>query len=74
MVDIFLHFKGRIKTSFGIGTFLSNDVEGVKPLSMVMKLVKVNGNPVAKISDSPGKNLCEDQEFVDYLKKVFEVN
>ncbi len=74
MVEVFLHFKGRIKTSFGIGTFLSNDVEGVEPLSMVMKLVKVNGNPVAKISDSPGKNLCEDQQFVDYLKKVYEVN
>ena len=73
MVDLFLHFKGRINTSFGIGTFLSNDVEGVKPLSMVMKLVKVNGKPVAKISDSPGKTLCEDQQFVDYLKKVYDV-
>lgn len=73
MVDIFLHFRGRINTSFGIGTFLSNDVDGVTPLSMVMKLVRVNGQPVAKISDSPGKNLCEDKQFVDYLKKVYEV-
>lgn len=74
MVDIFLHFKGRIQTSYGIGTFLSNNVVGVKPVNMVMKLIKVNGKPVAKISDSSGKNLCEDQEFVAYLKKVFAVD
>lgn len=74
MVTLFLRFRGRIKTSFGIGTFLSNDVRGVTPLNIVMKLVRVNGKPVAKISDAPGKNLCEDPEFVSYLKKVFEVN
>jgi nicotinate phosphoribosyltransferase len=73
MVDIFLHFKGRIQTSFGIGTFLSNDLEDVTPVNMVMKLIKVNGKPVAKISDTPGKNLCEDAAFVEYLKKVFDV-
>jgi len=74
MVDIFLHFRGRINTSFGIGTFLSNHLDGVKPLSMVMKLVRVNGRPVAKISDSPGKTLCEDQQFVDRLKRAYKVN
>lgn len=73
MVDIFLHFKGRIQTSFGIGTFLSNDLYDVTPVNMVMKLIKVNGKPVAKISDTPGKNLCEDAAFVEYLKKVFDV-
>lgn len=74
MVEVFLRFRGRIKTSFGIGTFLSNDVDGVEPLNMVMKLVKVNGRPVAKISDSKGKNLCDDQNFVNYLKDVYKVD
>ena len=74
MVNIFLHFRGRIKTSFGIGTFLSNNLEEVSPINMVMKLVRVNGKPVAKISDSPGKNLCEDDGFVAYLKSVYDVD
>lgn len=73
MVEVFLYFKGRIQTSYGIGTFLSNDVTDVTPLNMVMKLVQVNGNPVAKLSDSPGKNLCDDQAFVNYLKRVYKV-
>ncbi|GAB5381104.1 MAG: nicotinate phosphoribosyltransferase [Aliiglaciecola sp.] len=74
MVEVFLRFRGKIKTSFGIGTFLSNDVEGAEPLNMVMKLVRVNGRPVAKISDSKGKNLCEDENFVNYLKDVYKVD
>ena len=66
------HFDGRINTSFGIGTNITNDV-GVKPLSIVIKLVRVNGNPVAKISDEPAKAICEDPEFLSYLKKVYQV-
>lgn len=72
MIDIAEHFKGRIKTSFGIGTNLTNDV-GVKPLSMVIKLVRMNDNPVAKISDEPSKAICEDSEFLNYLMKVYNV-
>lgn len=64
------HFKDRALVNFGIGTYLTNDV-GVKPLSIVMKLVRVNGNPVAKISDEPAKVICEDAEFLSYLKKVY---
>jgi len=64
------HFAGRIKTSFGIGTWLTNDV-GLKPLNIVLKMVTCNNKPVAKISDSPGKGMCNDEEFVTYLKKVF---
>ncbi|EGR3229462.1 nicotinate phosphoribosyltransferase [Vibrio parahaemolyticus] len=73
-VDIYNHFKGRIKMSFGIGTFLTADmdIEGFKAMNMVMKLVETNGKPVAKLSDSPGKTMCEDEEFITYLKKVFD--
>ena len=66
------HFCGRINTSFGIGTNLTNDV-GVKPLQIVMKMVECNGNPVAKISDSAGKGMCEDAEFLTYLKRVYKI-
>lgn len=57
--------------SFGIGTNLTNDFDNVTPLQIVMKLVNVNHKPVAKISDNPKKGMCKDQEFLDYLQKVF---
>jgi nicotinate phosphoribosyltransferase len=38
-----------------------------------MKLTRCNGQPVAKLSDSPGKTMCQDQEYVTYLRKVFSV-
>lgn len=69
-LELFNYFKGNIRTSFGIGTNLTNDV-GLKPLNIVMKMVRCNGKPVAKISDSEGKGMCEDEEYVNYLKKVF---
>jgi nicotinate phosphoribosyltransferase len=64
------HFKDRAKVSFGIGTNLTNDFTDVKPLNIVMKVVTACGKPVAKISDSAGKTMCEDEAFLSYLKKV----
>jgi nicotinate phosphoribosyltransferase len=49
---------------------LSNDT-GIEPLDVVMKLVSCNTQPVAKLSDSPGKTLCSDATFLAYLKQVF---
>ncbi|MFS0827006.1 nicotinate phosphoribosyltransferase [Pseudomonas phoenicis] len=65
---------GRINVSFGIGTQLTCDIPGVQPMNMVIKMTACNGAPVAKISDSPGKTLCRDENFVSYLKHVFEVD
>ncbi|RMX06604.1 nicotinate phosphoribosyltransferase [Corticibacter populi] len=69
---IYHHFADRTQCGFGIGTQLTNDM-GLEPLSIVMKLTSANGQPVAKLSDSPGKLLCDDQTFLDYLRKVFDV-
>lgn len=66
-------FRDRIKLSFGIGTSLGCDVEGVKPLSIVMKLVKVNGQPVVKFSDDPIKVACENESFMQYAKHTFGI-
>lgn len=70
------HFRGRIRMAFGIGTNISNDV-GVPALQLVMKLVWVfvdgEWHPVAKVSDSAGKGMCEDAEYESYLKKVFKI-
>lgn len=68
---LYRHFKGRIQTSFGIGTDLSNDTPH-KALNIVMKITACNGQPVAKLSDSPGKTLCEDETFLAYLRQVFD--
>ncbi|MBI6882604.1 nicotinate phosphoribosyltransferase [Pseudomonas putida] len=70
---ILRHFRGRINISFGIGTDLTNGVDGVKALSIVMKMVTCQGQPVAKVSDEPGKSQCESPEFLSYLKQVFRV-
>ena len=64
----------RINVSFGIGTKLTCDIPGVEPMNMVIKMTGCNGAPVAKISDSPGKTQCRDENFVAYLKHVFHLN
>jgi nicotinate phosphoribosyltransferase len=65
------HFADRAMTGFGIGTNLSNDT-GIPALNIVMKMVRCNGQPVAKLSDSPGKTMCTDQTFLAYLAQVFD--
>lgn len=67
---IYPRFADRVKPGFGIGTHLSNDT-GIEPLNIVMKLTTCNGQPVAKLSDSPGKALCTDPTFLAYLRQVF---
>lgn len=62
------HFKNRINVAFGIGTYLSNDTK-VKPLNIVMKVTKCNGQDVAKISDVESKGICQNQDYIDYLKR-----
>lgn len=66
------HFNPRIQVSFGIGTNLTNDM-GPEPLQIVLKLVRCNGQPVAKLSDSPGKTMCSDETFLAYLRQVFGI-
>ncbi|MFO1330270.1 MAG: nicotinate phosphoribosyltransferase [Rubrivivax sp.] len=69
---LYRHFADRVQLGFGIGTHLSNDM-GLQTLHIVMKLTRVNGQPVAKLSDSPGKTMCDDETFLAYLRQVFNV-
>ena len=68
-VDLFNRFHRQISTSFGIGTYLTNDCGFIAP-QIVIKMVECNWKPVAKVSDSEDKGMCEDSEFLKYLKKV----
>lgn len=70
-VNICNTFRESIKTSFGIGTNLTNDM-GFRPPSIVIKMVECNGRPVAKISDSPGKGMCEDDDYLVTLKRSYK--
>ncbi len=72
-VELYRHFNARVNLSFGIGTRLTCDIPGVKPLNIVIKLVECNGKPVAKLSDSPGKTICHDKAFVRALRKAFDL-
>ncbi|REF28730.1 nicotinate phosphoribosyltransferase [Xenorhabdus cabanillasii] len=70
---LYQHFYKRINVMFGIGTRLTCNIPGIKPLNIVIKLVECNGKPVAKLSDSPGKTICEDVEFVNRLRRAFDI-
>jgi nicotinate phosphoribosyltransferase len=72
VMQLYQHFRGRCQLAFGVGTNLTNDV-GPQPLNIVIKMVRCNGQPVAKLSDSPGKNLCQDKAYVAYLRQVFQI-
>lgn len=67
------YVDNKIKVSFGIGTNLTNDVPDVCPLSIVMKMQRCNGKPVAKISDEPGKMYCIDSTYLDHIKQTFNL-
>ena len=69
-IALYKHFSGRVQTVYGIGTDLSNDTRH-PALNIVMKILSCNGQPVAKLSDSPGKTLCENETFLAYLRQVF---
>ena len=71
-IRLYEYFKGRVQTSFGIGTNLTNDL-GYEPLQIVIKMTRCNGQPVAKISDEPSKTMDYDPSYVAYLREVFQV-
>ncbi|MGK0290190.1 MAG: nicotinate phosphoribosyltransferase [bacterium] len=71
-LEIFDATKDEITSFFGIGTNLTNDL-GYEPLQIVIKMVRCNDQPVAKLSDSTGKTMCKDDDFLKYLRKVFHV-
>ena len=71
-VELYQQFRGRCQLAFGIGTNLTNDL-GYEPLQIVIKMVCCNGQPVAKLSDTPSKNMCDDEKYLAYLRQVFDV-
>ena len=71
-IELYQQFRGRCQLAFGIGTNLTNDL-GYEPLQIVIKMIRCNGQPVAKLSDTPSKNMCDDEKYLAYLRQVFEI-
>jgi nicotinate phosphoribosyltransferase len=75
-VAIHDYCRGKIKSSYGIGTNLTNDV-GVIPLNMVIKMSRCQTGPdrswheVVKLSDDPGKN-TGDMIELNHCRAVLE--
>ena len=65
---IYESFKDKCQVAFGIGTYISNDTS-VESLNIVMKVTACNGMDAAKISDVPGKAVCENKNYLQYLKR-----
>jgi nicotinate phosphoribosyltransferase len=75
-IELYERFKGRCLLAFGIGTNLTNDLGDPpehEPLQIFMKMIRCNGQPVAKLSDSPGKGMCDDEKYLAYLRQVFDI-
>jgi nicotinate phosphoribosyltransferase len=69
-IEIARRFQGRARISFGIGTNLTNDL-GYEPINIVVKMTECNGQPVAKVSDAPGKTVSKDAGYLAYLRQVY---
>lgn len=68
---LYRYFKEKANVAFGIGTYISNDTN-VPALNIVMKVTKCNGMDVAKISDTPGKGMCKNADYVEYLQRCID--
>ena len=66
------YFAGRIKVTFGIGTNLTCDLPGIRPMNIVMKLKECRINerqPIygcVKLSDVPGKAIGNPKDIENY--------
>lgn len=72
VIELYERFGSRCRLAFGVGTNLTNDL-GYTPLQIVIKMVRCNGQPVAKLSDTPEKTMCDDPAYLAYLRQVFGV-
>ena len=69
--EIYKHVHKKARVAFGIGTYIANDTN-VPALNIVMKTTACNGMDVAKISDTPGKGMCKNPDYVEYLTRCIK--
>lgn len=69
-LEIFERYRGRARLAFGIGTNLTNDV-GAEALDIVIKMTRLDGRAVAKLSDDPAKAVSPDPAYLEDLREVY---
>lgn len=69
IVKIHKYFKGRINTTFGWGTNLTNDL-GFPAVSLVVKPVEADGIGLVKLSDNLAKAIGRPEDIECY-KRIF---
>ncbi|MCK0141024.1 nicotinate phosphoribosyltransferase [Aliiroseovarius sp. F20344] len=78
IIELHNQFAGRVRTSFGWGTLLTNDFRelvpdnALAPFSLVCKAIEANGRATVKLSDNPNKAMGPEDEIARY-KRVFGV-
>jgi len=78
ITELHQRFAGRVRTSFGWGTLLTNDFRGLTPddslapFSLVCKAVSAEGRPTVKLSDNPRKAMGPRDEIARY-QRVFDL-
>jgi nicotinate phosphoribosyltransferase len=78
IVRLHVYFRGRIRFSAGWGTLLTNDFRGchprgedtLGPISLVCKVMTVDGRPAVKLSDNARKATGPKEEIERY-RQVF---
>ncbi len=78
IIAVHAHLRGRVQMSFGWGTMLTNDFTGCDPtgsdrfdpVSLVCKVVAVEGRPAVKLSDNAAKATGPAAEIARY-RRVF---
>lgn len=73
MLKLHAHFINLITTSPGWGTNLTNDMPGIRPLSIVVKPIEAGGRPTVKLSNNIAKATGDPKE-VERYKRVFRYN
>lgn len=68
VLDIHRQVDNRAIDMYGIGTNLMNGFDD--QIQIVIKVVEANNRPVAKLTS--GKEMCDDEDYVRYLKKSIQ--
>ncbi len=74
--QVYRHFDGKVRMSFGWGTNLTNDFKGCAPkdnsrlaaISLVCKVSEANGRPAVKLSDNLNKATGTPAEIERYMR------
>lgn len=69
-IKLHQRFSNQVRDVYGIGTNLTNDMGTHKALQVVMKIITVDGLPVAKISNNIEKSMCRNPLYLAALQNM----